>query len=148
MNNTPRRSRSLAILIAVPLAIALSGCSVVDQVAYKMRSVSVDTAAEVKDEWKGEAAWLPSDATDIEIRESTDNDTAVILATSDATLDPELCTVVTRQSAPAYQVDGAPSAYDATEAFACGAWTVMATEGGWLGWTPNHPDEAKQSPTQ
>ena len=112
-----------------------------------MRSVSFDTAAEVEDEWTGEAAWLPSDATDIEIRESTINDTAVILATSDATLDPELCAAVPRQSAPAYHVDGGPNVYKATEAFACGAWTVMPAKDGWLGWTPGHPDEAKQSPT-
>ena len=147
MNKTSHPARYFALLIAVPLALVISGCSVLDEAAHKMRSVSFDTSAEVTDEWKGTAAWLPSDATDIEIRESTVNDTAVILATSDATLDPALCTVVPRQSAPAYQLDGAPSAYDATEALACGAWTVTATEDGWLGWTPNHPDEAKKSPT-
>lgn len=146
MYKTSHHARSLALLVAVPVAFVLSGCSVVDQVAHKMRTVSFGTAAELTDKWKGNASWLPSDATDIEIRESTVNDTAVIFATSDATLDPELCTVVPRQSAPAYQLDGAPSAYAASEVFACGEWTVMTAEDGWLGWTPNHPDEAKQSP--
>ncbi|GAA3214004.1 hypothetical protein [Microbacterium terregens] len=147
MNKPPHAARYFALLIAVPLAIALSGCSVVDEVAHKMKSVSFATAAEVSDEWKGDAAWLPSDATDIMIRESTVNDTAVILATSAAALDPELCSVVPRRSQPVYELDGAPSAYDATEAYACGQWTVMAAEDGWFGWTPNHPDEATQSPT-
>lgn len=147
MKKASHRARSFALLAAVPLAIVLSGCSVVDEAVYKMGSVSFDTAAEVADEWKGEATWLPSDATDIEIRESTADDTAVILAISDATLDPELCAVVPRQSAPIYQLDGAPSAYDASDVFACGVWTVMAADDGWLGWTPNHPDEAQQSPT-
>ena len=100
MNKTPHRARYFAIFIAVPLAIVMSGCSMIDEAAHKMRSVSFETAAAATDEWKGTAAWLPSDATDIEIRESTVNATAVILATSDATLDPELCAVVTRQSAP------------------------------------------------
>ena len=147
MNKSSRRVRFSALFAAVPLAVVLSGCSVVDELAHKMRSVSYDTAAEVTAEWEGDAPWLPSDAIDISIRESTVNDTAVVLVTSDATLDPELCTDVPRQSAPAYQVDGAPSAYDASDAFACGAWTVMAAENGWLGWTPSHPDEEEQSPT-
>ena len=148
MTKTAHRARSFALLAVLPLAVVLSGCSVIDAAAHKMRSVSFDTATEVTDEWKGEATWLPSDATDIEIRESTINDTAVMLAASDATLDPELCVVVPRQSAPVYQLDGAPNVYKADEVFACGVWTVMAAEDGWLGWTPNHPDEAKQSPTR
>lgn len=147
MNKTAHRARSFALLTAIPLALVLSGCSVVDEVAHKMRSASFDTAAELTDEWTGEAAWLPTDATDIEIRESTMNDTAVILATSAATLDPELCSPVSRQSGPSYQLDGAPDVYKTTDAFACGDWTVIAAKDGWLGWTPNHPDEAKQSPT-
>jgi hypothetical protein len=112
-----------------------------------MRSSSYESAALVADRWEGEAAWIPSDAADVEIRESTTDDTAVIALASGADLDPALCGVVTRQSAPAYQIEGTPSAYDASEVYACGNWAVMPTEDGWLGWTPNHPDEAKQSPT-
>ncbi|GHD52915.1 hypothetical protein D9V29_12235 [Mycetocola manganoxydans] len=148
MNKTAHRARTFALLSTIPLALALTGCSVVDGFNPKEQSVSFDTAAEVTDRWKGDAAWLPADATAIEIRESTIDDTAVLLAASDAELDPELCAVVSRQSAPAYQVEGSPDPYKAGEVFACGTWTVMAAEDGWFGWNPNHPDEAQQSPTR
>ena len=31
--------------------------------------------------------------------------------------------------------------------FAGGTWSVVPTDAGWFGWTPNHPDEAAQSPS-
>ena len=147
MKKTPRHARLFAVLTAAPLALVLSGCSVVDEFAHKMRSASFDTAAELTTEWEGDAAWLPDDATDIEIRESTINKTAVVLASSGDKLDPALCSLVPRQSAPAYELEGSPSVYDVDEVFACGDWAVMASESGWFGWNPSHPDEARQSPT-
>ena len=87
----------------------------------------------VRAPWRHEQDFAPG----IEIRESTINETA---------LDPELCRAIPRQSGPAYEVDGAPNACATTEAFAGGEWTVIAAEDGWFGWTPNHRDEAKQSP--
>lgn len=146
MTRTPRRALSFALLVAIPLGMVLTGCSLIDGFNPKERSVSYDTAAEVTDQWKGDAPWLPADATDIEIRESTLDGTAVLLAASDANLDPELCASVPRQSAPAYRVDGSPDPYKAKEIFVCGTWAVMASDDGWFGWNPNHPDEAAQSP--
>ncbi|MET0843647.1 MAG: hypothetical protein ABWY23_07340 [Mycetocola sp.] len=148
MNSTSPRLRLLpALALALPLGIALSGCSVIDEVAHKMRTEHFDTAAELADDWQGDAPWLPSDATDIRIRESTINDTAVILATSGTDLDPAVCTPVSRQSAPAYSMDDAPDVYAADEVYACGVWTVMASDDGWYGWNPGHRDEQAQSPT-
>ena len=149
MNNTSPRRRILPVVaLALPFAIALSGCSVIDEVAHKMRTEHFDTAAELGDDWEGDASWLPSDATDIRIRESTINDTAVLLATSDADLDPAVCTPVSRQSAPAYSMEDTPDVYAADRVYACGVWTVMASGDGWYGWNPSHPDEQAQSPTQ
>lgn len=149
MNSTSPRRRILPVVaLALPFAIALSGCSVIDEVAHKMHTEHFDTAAELGDDWEGDASWLPSDATDIRIRESTINDTAALLATSDADLDPAVCTTVSRLSAPAYSMEDAPDVYGADQVYACGAWTVMASGDGWYGWNPSHPDEKAQSPAQ
>lgn len=147
MKKIQLHARLLAVAATIPLALVFSGCSVVDELAHKTRSASFDTAAELTAEWEGDAAWLPADATDIEIRESTTDTVAVILASSGDELDPALCTLVPRQSAPAYELEGSASAYDVDEVFACGEWAVMASETGWFGWNPNHPGEAQQSPT-
>lgn len=144
--NTHQTRILAALAAAASLSVVLSGCSLVDELAHKMRSVSYDTAAELADEWEGDAPWLPADATGIRIQESTMNDTAVILASSSAELDTALCAVVPRRSAPAYQMEGAPNAYKADTVFACGVWAVVASDDGWFGWNPSHPEEQKQSP--
>lgn len=65
---------------------------------------------------------------------------AVILLTSASDLA-DACTEVERQSAPSWTLDGAPDPYKAKTVFVCGGWSVMATDGGWYGWTPNSDGE-------
>jgi hypothetical protein len=134
--------------IAATAMLALAGCSAVDEVAHKVRSQSFDTSAALASGWKGSAPWLPTDSTSIQLRQSTVADDAVLLVKSDQELKPELCAQVTRQSAPSYEIDGAPDVYAAKKVYACGGWSVIKAGDGWLGWTPNHPDERAKSPSR
>jgi hypothetical protein len=45
-----------------------------------------------------------------------------------------------------YALKDAPAVYEMDKVFACGDWSVVRTDDGWLGWTPNAPDEAAESP--
>ncbi len=138
----------LAAVAAVCVAgVALSGCAVIDELAYHQRSSSYEDLAAASESSPAHAEWVPDDARSIRITESTQPDAAnaVILLTSSSALEPEVCTEVDRQSAPSYTLDGAPDVYKADTVFACGEWSVVPAEDGWLGWTPNHPDEQAQS---
>jgi hypothetical protein len=142
-----RRTAALLLAAVIPAAMVLSGCSVVDELVYHERTAEFETASDLTMEWPGMAAWVPDDASDIRIRESTEGDVASLLLTSDSSLDTVLCAEVDRLSAPALTVEGAPDPYTIADAFACGAWTVVAADDGWYGWTPNAPDEAAHSPS-
>ncbi|NYE18421.1 hypothetical protein [Microbacterium immunditiarum] len=141
------RVRFSAAAVAGLAALALSGCAVIDELAYHQRSSSYEDLAAAPDSSPAHAAWVPDDAHSIRITESTQPDAAnaVVLVTSSSPLDPELCAEVDRQSAPSYAVDGAPDVYRADTVFACGEWSVVSSEDGWFGWTPNHPEERAQS---
>lgn len=65
---------------------------------------------------------------------------AVILLTSSSSLSDE-CTEVERSSAPSWVLDDAPDAYKAKTVLACGDWSVIPTDDGWFGWTPNSDEE-------
>lgn len=145
MNTAPRLL--LVSAAAASVLIALAGCSVVEELAYKQRDLSYDTAAELTSDWDGTAAWVPDDATGVRIVESSgEDDTAVLILTSAEELDEAVCAPIDRQSGPAYDPGDAPDPYAMSDAWSCGVWTVVATDDGWYGWTPNHPDEEAQSP--
>ncbi len=149
MKTTRASTRVFVIgVITAFVASALPACSAMDEVAHKVRSEHFTSTKQLAAKWDGTATWVPTDGTDIRVRESTVARDAVILVTSEAALDPVLCPVVDRQSAPEYNIDGAPDAYTAKNVYACGAWSVIRAKGGWLGWTPNHPHEQEQSPAQ
>jgi hypothetical protein len=144
----PIRVLAAAAFVALSAGM-LSGCSVVDELLYKQKASSFESAAGAPESSFAHAAWVPDDATDIRIVESTAaaDPTAVILLTSPASLAPAECAEIDRMSGAAYTIDGAPDPYEAKTAYACGAWTVIAAEDGWFGWTPNHPDEEALSPS-
>ena len=142
-----RRPAAFALAVVIPAALVLSGCSVVDELVYQQRSEEFATTIDFTTDWAGSAPWVPEDASDIRIRESTSGDVVAILLTSGTELDPGLCGEVERQSGPSFTIDGAPDAYRATGAWACGEWTVIAADDGWYGWTPNDPDEQAASPS-
>lgn len=133
--------------VLLPAALLATGCSsIIDQLVYKQQTLSFEDAAALGKGWDRAPSWIPEDATAISGTASTQAPDAAILLKSDEELDPAICTVVPRQSAPIYALKDAPAVYEMDEVHACGAWSVVATEDGWLGWTPNHPDEAAASP--
>lgn len=144
-----RSARHLVLITSALLAatLALQGCASVDEALYKKKSATFETATAANAGWDVDAAWIPGDSTDIRVVESTTPDAtdASVLLVSAAELDPDLCQEVSRRSAPSYTIDGAPDAYGADTVFACGPWSVIPADTGWFGWTPNHPDEEKES---
>ncbi len=139
---TASRTSALLLLSALT-AVSLVGCAIGDALQNEKAS-EFPTAADVAERWEKSAPWLPDDATGILTREAPGADPAVLLATSSAPLDTEQCVEVERFSAPAYSVEGAPDPFVDT-VFACGDWAVIPADGGWYGWTPNHPDEKAAS---
>ncbi|WP_144794929.1 hypothetical protein [Microbacterium paludicola] len=130
-------------LLAVGLA---TGCSAVDRIAYQRETLHFDDRSGFVAGFDAAAAWLPSDGQDISVVHSTQANDALVSVQSDATLDPDLCTSVPRQSAPDYSFEGMPDVYKRDTVFACGEWSVIASDIGWIGWTPNHPEEQAASP--
>lgn len=125
--------------LALASAATLGGCSIADSLQNERASEYSSSAALAAD-WEKSAPWLPDDAIDIRIRETPDAVPATLLATSSTALDPAVCVETERLSGPTFALEGAPSPYT-EHAFACGEWTVIPTDDGWCGWTPNHPDE-------
>ena len=142
-----RRTAAVALATVIPAAVVLSGCATIDEFVHNERSWEFAGASELATGWGGHADWVPDDAGDIRIRESTSGDVAALVLVSDSALDPALCAQVERLSGPAFEVEGTPDPFRVADAFACADWTVIATDDGWFGWTPNHPDEAAQSPS-
>lgn len=137
-------SRPLPLtLVTLVSTAALTGCSLGDTLNNERVSEFSSTTA-LADDWEKSAPWLPSDATGIRIRETPDAAPAVLLATSSTDLDPGTCVETERLSSPVFSVDDSPSPYTDL-AFSCGDWTVIPTDDGWFGWTPNHPDERAAS---
>jgi hypothetical protein len=147
MTTTRRRARTaLALSATAAAALALSGCGSLESVVHRESSSTYDDAAQLASDWGKTAPWLPVDASDISIRESTQGDPASLVAVSGSALDPAQCAEVDRQSAPTFALDGAPDVYSFDRVWACGDWAVVPTDDGWYGWTPNDPDEKAASP--
>ncbi|MDN3310778.1 hypothetical protein QWJ90_07535 [Microbacterium oryzae] len=136
-----------ALAVTTSAAILLTGCSTVEDVLHKEKRSTYENPTAFDDDSGIEAPWLPEDATGIEVTRSTQANDAAISAESYADLSSALCAPVERQSAPAYQPGPEVDVFKISHAFACGDWTVVKTDYGWLGWTPGHPDEKAQSPS-
>jgi len=128
-------------LIAVGL-LSLTGCSAVDSIVHKQSTSTFDDVEAFRDGADLDASWVPADATAITERTSTIEKApdAVILLTSSSSLSDE-CTEVERSSAPSWVLDDAPDPYKAETVFVCGDWSVIPTDDGWFGWTPNSDEE-------
>lgn len=133
-------------LVAPALIIAgifsMTGCSVYDSVIHKQATSTFEDVDTFDNGAEVDADWIPSDAIEITVRTSTVERAtdAVILLSSESPLA-EGCTEVERYSAPAWVLDGAPNPYTAKTVFACSDWSVMDTDSGWYGWTPNSEEE-------
>jgi hypothetical protein len=146
-----KRSTLVLAPIAALAAVALTGCSAVTDFLYKESETHYDDASALVDDW-GKAdtvGWLPSDATDIDIRESTEGSPAVMRFTSASGLALSQCAETERRSIPVFVDDWTPNDDDLiklTTVFACGDWAVADIEGHLFGWTPSAPDEQPAAP--
>lgn len=136
------------LLLSLPLgalAIAtLAGCSVVDGLQHEA-SADYASTSELSAGFGEPVPWVPADATQIRTRYATNGDAAILRATTTSPLDPEVCGEIERLSGPVFEQDWSGDAY-VDNAWVCDNWTVVATDDGWYGWTPNDPDEQYQSP--
>lgn len=140
-----KKTSALSSLIISAFAlVALSGCAVTDYFQHEA-SADFESTTELAADWDKTAPWVPANATDIRTRSSTTADSAILRATTESDLDPELCAEIERMSGPVYEQDWSADAY-VDNAWVCDNWTVVATDDGWYGWTPNDPDEQYQSP--
>lgn len=146
MTSTPRPRAAAASLAAAVLLVSLTGCSGIGDALRQEASHEFATRDQLVKEWGKDAPWLPDDATSIVTRESTAGDPASVTSGSATGLDPSLCAETERRSAPTFALEDTPDVYKIDRIFACGEWAVVATDDGWYGWTPNHPDERAQSP--
>ncbi|AQY02669.1 hypothetical protein [Microbacterium foliorum] len=135
-----RTALASSALIVVGL-MSLTGCSAYDSIVHKQATSTFDDVVTFDDGAEVDAGWIPADATEITVRTSTMEDAAdaVILFSSGSALAD--CPEVERTSAPTWVLDDAPDPYTAKTVFACGDWSVMSTDGGWFGWTPNSDEE-------
>lgn len=144
MHNFTSRTVRVTSVALLALAVgSLSGCAIVDEAFHKQQSSSFGSAQDAPADSVAHESWVPADASDIRIVQTTIEEArdASILFTSGSALDPSICRDVPRLSAPSYAIEGAPDVLAADTVFACGDWSVVPSETGWLGWTPNHPDE-------
>ena len=146
MTHRPALRAAAVGAILLPVALLATGCSAFDAIVHHQKTISFADRAALEDGWDGEQSWIPEDATEIEGTASTTASDTVLLLRSAQELDPAVCAEIPRRSAPNYAVSGAPDVYKIDTVFACGSWSVARTDDGWLGWTPNSPEEAAASP--
>ncbi len=139
-------SRSLVALVAASALLLLTGCADLVEEWTGEASREFESTTALADGWDRQVPWLPEDATHIRVHHALDGDEAVLGATSPTALDPALCAEAARQSGPAFTREWSPWAF-LDRVWACGEWTVVATDDGWYGWTPSGPDELAASPS-
>lgn len=139
--------KRILVLLSLVL-LPLTGCSAVMDLVHSESESHFDDGADLFDSGvlsANEATWLPTDASDITVRESTKDDvaaTAVIGFSSSSALIG--CDLTDRLSLPSYSVEWGPKD---TEVVAeqtvqsCGDWVFIPTDDGWFGWTPSAPGE-------
>lgn len=136
------RTALAAPALVIAGLLSLTGCSAYDSLVHRQATSTFDDVDGFERDAEVDASWIPADASEITVRTSTIDDAAdaVILLISTSGL-PDECVEVERYSAPAWVLDDAPDPYTAKTVFACGDWSVMASDDGWFGWTPNSEDE-------
>ncbi|MFC7431359.1 MULTISPECIES: hypothetical protein [unclassified Agrococcus] len=125
-----------AATASIAALLLLAGCASLTDGMHGVHTEAFVDRDEAEDGWVGVAmpAWLPADATEIRTTATEDETNAVIAVTSDA--EPIGCETTDRVSLP---FDGRYGGIDAgdglpEQVLRCGAYEVVATEDGWLGW--------------
>ena len=132
--------KKLIPVLLVVATLSLTGCSAVEDLLYGEETHQYDNLNSLQADWSGAETveWMPDDASDINIRQSTDGTVAILGFASDESLE---CPEVERLSGPTFGDDWAPTDVYVDTVFACGAWAMIPTGDGWYGWTPSAPGE-------
>ena len=141
----------IAALALIPLAaLSLTGCTAIMDLAHGESETHFDDGGALFGSGvigPNDAPWLPTDATDLTVREST-KDAAAATAVIGFASASELvgCTETERLSLPTYNVEWGPDDSDlvkTTTVQSCGDWVFVPTADGWFGWTPSAPGEKR-----
>ena len=139
--------RLLVLPVAVALALSMTGCSTLTNIAQKTHDESFADRASATGGWSGVPApsWLPADATDIH-NLATNDETNAVIALRSVSREPTGCVEADRTAIPFDSPSWAPKLDrfpDRVER--CGDYEVMRIDGGLLGWFS--ATEAGQKPT-
>jgi hypothetical protein len=139
--------RLLVLPVAVALALSMTGCSAVANIAQKTHDESFADRAAATTGWTGVPApsWLPSDATDIH-NLATNDETNAVIALKSTSREPSGCVEADREAIPFDQPSWAPKLDRFPDRVQrCGDYEVMRIDGGLLGWFS--ASEPGQKPT-
>jgi hypothetical protein len=135
-HRTPRNvPTGFAFLGMAAIVLIVSGCAAIYDVAHGKATATYTTATELAGDQGDDVAWVPEDATEIEVVTSTRTEgTASIVFRSDDDLGD--CGATERLSAPTMVIESGPDVYAIDEVMVCGDWAVASSDGLFYGWTP------------
>lgn len=128
--------RLLVLPAVVALALSMTGCSTLMNIAEKTHDESFPDRAAAMSGWTGVTAptWLPADATDIH-NLATNDETNAVIALKSADREPSGCVEADRKAIPFNSPSWAPKIDKFPERVQrCGDYEVMRIDGGLLGW--------------
>ena len=103
--------RALAVTAAAVIAVSLSGCSFIEEIATHEKELSYDSWADAPK--RGDLAFvpadfIPNDATDLHIRTQTDSTGKLYAFESETPLDTELCSPAVISGTPTLDAEWWP----------------------------------------
>ncbi len=126
----PRTRRLGLAVAAVPLVVALSGCSVMATFTPHVEPAIYDTAKDLqasKNTSIGSTTFVPDDATVIRIDYDTQTNEAIMTYTSPTLLRPDVCTGAAKTTTPSIQDSWWPVSGIPAEGSTCpGNWVAFA----------------------
>jgi hypothetical protein len=125
------------IAAALLVTVALTGCTTIRDSLTNRHELAFDDYTAAADGWESLPDWVPTDATDVRVRETTNAPIAIVGISSAS--DPVDCTEAERKYIPGLGGDWAPTDYPHS-VLRCGDYEVMATDTGWFGWTISQTD--------
>ena len=133
--------KKLTALVGLGLvaSVGLTGCAALHDAATSRHDLQFDSYTAAHDDWSSLPSWIPTDATAIRLRETTNAPIAVVKLTSST--DPVGCEPADRKYVPGIGGGWLPTDYPHS-VLRCGDWEVMPIEGGWFGWTVSETDMA------
>jgi len=131
--------KKLTALVGAGLAASalLAGCASLQDAATHRHDLTFDTYTIASQKWESIPSWIPTDATAIRLRETTNAPVAVVQVNT--TGEPAGCEPADRKYLPGIGGGWLPTDYPHA-ILRCGDWEVMPVTSGWFGWTVSETD--------